>query len=96
MIHQPETRIRPGSKVTACCPCGWAVPAASHDHSVALGAEHLADIAQKEAAMAKEKNNRLDPDCVAGKHPACQGWAWDDEDDVPCRCECPCHEEDAA
>lgn len=36
--------------------------------------------------------DRLDPDCVAGKHPACIGEAWDDEADKPTRCECACHD----
>ena len=33
----------------------------------------------------------IDPDCVAGKHTACLGNAWDNESDMPADCECPCH-----
>jgi hypothetical protein len=36
--------------------------------------------------------DRLDPDCIAGKHQACIGEAWDDTNDKPCRCECACHD----
>ena len=35
--------------------------------------------------------NALDPDCVAGKHQACIGNAWDDENDEPCDCGCARH-----
>jgi hypothetical protein len=34
----------------------------------------------------------IDPDCRAGKHRACLGEAWDDVNDKPARCDCPCHE----
>lgn len=33
----------------------------------------------------------MDPDCVAGKHHACLGTAWDDARDVPAECTCACH-----
>lgn len=31
------------------------------------------------------------PDCRDGKHPACNGDAWDFDRDSPTPCECPCH-----
>jgi hypothetical protein len=40
----------------------------------------------------------LNPDCRDGKHPACNGDAWDFALDGPCSCTCDCHadEETAA
>lgn len=35
--------------------------------------------------------DRLNPDCAVGKHPACNGDAWDFGADTPCQCECECH-----
>ncbi|GAA2577652.1 hypothetical protein GCM10009862_16200 [Microbacterium binotii] len=35
----------------------------------------------------------IDPDCRDGKHRACLGNAWDDENDKPTDCGCPCHVE---
>lgn len=32
------------------------------------------------------------PDCAAGKHDACNGDAWDGDNDRPTRCTCTCHE----
>ncbi len=45
--HFPHTEFLPGPVVTAACPCGWRSVASSHEHSVALGADHLADIARQ-------------------------------------------------
>ncbi|WP_205529090.1 hypothetical protein [Microbacterium halotolerans] len=36
------------------------------------------------------------PDCVAGKHRACGGDAWDDAADDVCDCRCGCHSEEVA
>jgi hypothetical protein len=36
----------------------------------------------------------LDPDCVAGKHHACLGNAWDHDTDMPTDCACACHEKE--
>jgi hypothetical protein len=36
------------------------------------------------------------PDCVAGKHDACNGDAWDNGSDAPTECGCWCHDEGAA
>lgn len=36
--------------------------------------------------------DRIDPDCVAGKHRACRGEAWGEVNDRPAPCECPCHD----
>lgn len=33
----------------------------------------------------------LDPDCLAGKHAACHGTAWDEELDAEVECACGCH-----
>lgn len=41
-------------------------------------------------------NDRVSPDCRDEfKHRACTGDAWNDVEDRPARCECPCHEEEA-
>jgi hypothetical protein len=32
---------------------------------------------------------RFCPECSAGKHPNCQGEAWDTEADAPVPCTCP-------
>lgn len=38
----------------------------------------------------------IDPDCVAGKHaPMCLGNAWDNDNDMPVDCACPCHRDAA-
>lgn len=34
----------------------------------------------------------IDPDCLAGKHHACHGRAWDFEADDEVQCACGCHE----
>lgn len=34
----------------------------------------------------------LNPDCWAGKHRACAGDAWDEEQQVLTGCLCPCHD----
>lgn len=31
------------------------------------------------------------PECRDGKHSNCQGDAWDETNDAPALCECPCH-----
>jgi hypothetical protein len=36
----------------------------------------------------------VDPDCLAGKHPACPGWTFDDDLDDEVPCECGCHDGD--
>lgn len=36
------------------------------------------------------------PDCRDGKHPACDGRAWDDASDEVAACACRCHEKAAA
>ena len=36
----------------------------------------------------------INPDCRDGKHPACNGDAWDDDTDLPAACECSCHSEE--
>lgn len=36
--------------------------------------------------------NRVSPDCREAKHRACSGDAWDDIEDRPAACECPCHQ----
>lgn len=36
-------------------------------------------------------NLSLNPDCKGGKHPACNGDAWDFDMDEPTTCQCPCH-----
>lgn len=36
-------------------------------------------------------SDHIGPDCAAGKHPACDGRAWDDETDDITTCDCPCH-----
>lgn len=41
--HFPHTEFLPGPIVTAACPCGWRSVASSHAHSVALGADHVAE-----------------------------------------------------
>lgn len=33
----------------------------------------------------------MNPDCSAGKHPACAGDAWDTTHDQPTHCTCTCH-----
>lgn len=33
----------------------------------------------------------INPDCVNGKHHACNGDAWDFTNDLECLCECACH-----
>lgn len=33
----------------------------------------------------------LNPDCTVGKHPACRGDAWNNDDDGPTSCACSCH-----
>lgn len=33
----------------------------------------------------------LNPDCAQGKHHACAGDAWDEDEDEAARCACPCH-----
>jgi hypothetical protein len=33
----------------------------------------------------------MDPDCIVGKHRACNGEAWDYADDAPIPCSCECH-----
>jgi len=35
--------------------------------------------------------NPMNPDCRAGKHQACAGDAWDETNDQPAQCTCPCH-----
>lgn len=34
----------------------------------------------------------MNPDCQAGKHPACNGDGWDIDKDEPMVCPCACHE----
>ncbi|PPH51217.1 hypothetical protein [Rathayibacter sp. AY1E1] len=38
----------------------------------------------------------LNPECEAGKHGSCFMDAWDDVEDAPALCECPCHTERSA
>lgn len=33
----------------------------------------------------------MNPDCLAGKHPACNGDGWDYKADGPVACRCACH-----
>lgn len=33
----------------------------------------------------------MNPDCLAGKHPACNGDGWDYKMDGPVACRCACH-----
>lgn len=33
----------------------------------------------------------MNPDCVAGKHTACAGDAWDEQADALTSCACSCH-----
>ena len=37
--------------------------------------------------------DHIGPDCRDGKHPACDGRAWDDTTDDMTTCTCTCHEE---
>lgn len=36
----------------------------------------------------------MNPDCRVGKHPACNGDAWDFDKDDSTNCTCECHEWD--
>ncbi|WP_181028763.1 hypothetical protein [Rathayibacter sp. AY1A4] len=38
----------------------------------------------------------LNPECVVGKHPACNSDAWDYDADEPTDCTCTCHQPPAA
>lgn len=38
----------------------------------------------------------VNPDCTAGKHPACRGDAWDLLTDSPAPCSCTCHSPDSS
>jgi|GEM_PF-2576046 len=68
---------------------GWTDGDATERFSGVLGDGRLpADIS---AALGVPYPN-LSPDCVAGKHRACSGDAWDDDTDSPTLCTCTCHE----
>ena len=46
---------------------------------------------QPQALAGTDGGAWLNPDCWDGKHAACGGDAWDDDDDVGTPCQCPCH-----
>lgn len=33
----------------------------------------------------------VNPDCRDGKHQSCSGMGWDESEDIPAVCPCPCH-----
>jgi len=49
---------------------------------------------EQDTAMLDQPEPPIGPDCVVGKHPACDGRAWDHEADNITDCACGCHEED--
>jgi len=57
--------------------------------------EHGQDITMEvlSAAVDELPEVTMNPDCWAGKHQACSGDAWNEVEDVPAPCVCPCHEE---
>lgn len=52
----------------------------------------LGDLLDHPELQLAEIRGPLDPDCRAGKHRACGGTAWDNNNDHIVDCGCPCHE----
>lgn len=54
-----------------------------------------ADVLLKLANQEETMTAHIGPDCRDGKHPACDGRAWNNETDQPADCGCTCHKENS-
>lgn len=60
--HFPQTEFLPGPVITAACPCGWRKIASSHEHAVALGDEHRAEVGAVSSPAEADMRERLGVD----------------------------------
>ncbi len=65
----------------------WCPLVDADGNPVPCHADVLLEIANQEQSV------HIGPDCRDGKHPACDGRAWDNETDQPADCGCTCHGE---
>lgn len=78
-----------GNWYAQCLPCEWR----SATHGGLLAVIYAFD----EADLHDHENHyyipdqHLNPDCMAGKHSACNRDAWCSLNDLPINCCCPCH-----